>query len=112
MPSIRPEDLTPFARAALKLDRELVELARLGEQISRTDIDSDSGLDEGVKILTRVSQHGHIAETMQEFSASLQEARDKAQAATKLVAERAEMIQRRKQKQDQLQERSKPPARA
>lgn len=105
MPSIRLEDLTPFARVALKLDRELTELARLGDQISGTEIESDNGLDEGIRILNRVSQCGQIAETMKEFSTSLQEARGKAEAATKLVAERAQLIQQRRQAQDQLQQR-------
>jgi chromosome segregation ATPase len=42
---------------------------------------------------------------MQEFAVSLQEARDKAEAATKLVAERAQHIQRRRQEQERLQEK-------
>jgi len=106
VPSIRLADLTPFGRIALKLDHEFSELARAGQQMSRVDIESDSGLDEGIKILNRVAQHGQsLADTMQEFSQSLQEARDKAEASTKLVAERAQLIQQRRQQQDQLQEK-------
>lgn len=105
MPSIRQEDLSPFARLALKLDSELAELVRAGEQIAKLNLESDSGFDEGVRILNRVSQYGQSAAvTMQGFSAALQEARDKAEAATGLVAERAQLIQKRKQEQDLLGE--------
>jgi len=106
MPSVRLEDLTPFGRAAVKLDNELAELARAGGQIEGVDLESDNGLDEGLKILTRVAAYGQsVAETMQEFAKSLQEARDKAEAATKLVSERAQLIQQRRQRQGQLQEK-------
>jgi chromosome segregation ATPase len=106
MPSIRLEDLTPFGRAAVKLDRELSELAHAGGQISGVNIESDNGLDEAIKILSRVAEYGQsVADTMQEFSRSLQEARDKAEAATKLVAERAQHIQQRRQQQLHLQEK-------
>lgn len=106
MPSVRLEDLSPFARVCLKLDSELAELARSGEQISKVDLESDNGLDEGIKILGRVARYGEsVAVTMQEFSSTLQEARDKAEASTALVAERAQVIQKRKQTQDALQEK-------
>jgi len=106
MPSIRLEDLTPFGRLALQLDREFAELARVGGLIEKVDLGTDAGLDEGVKILTRVAAHGqNIAATMQDFGKALQEARDKAEAATKRVAERAELIKKRRQEQDALQEK-------
>jgi hypothetical protein len=106
MPSIRPEDLTPFGRAALKLAQEFSELSRVGDQMSRADVESDNGLDEAVKILNRAAQHGEsLAVAMQEFSASLNEARDQAEAATKLVAESAQRIQERRQQQEQIQEK-------
>jgi len=106
MPSIRPEDLTPFGRLALKLDNELAELARAGEQIAEVNLESDGGLDDGLKILNRVAHYGQsVAGTMQEFSVAMQEARDKAEAATKLVAERAQVIKRRSLEQDELQQK-------
>lgn len=106
MPSIHPEDLTPFGRAALKADNELAELARLGEKMAKVDVESDGGLDEGIKILERVSKYGQaIAATMQDFASSLQDARDKAEAATRLVAERALVIQQRVKLKEQLEEK-------
>lgn len=106
MPSIRPEDLSPFGRAALKLDREFAELARIGEEMSAVDAGSDGGLDEGVKLLNRAARCGQdIAESMQGFSASLQEARERADAAMKVVAERAQLVSKRREEEDRLQEK-------
>jgi hypothetical protein len=104
MPSLRLEDLTPFGRLALKLDQEFAQLASAGAKMEKVDVESDNGLDEGIKILNRVAQHGQaIAETMREFATALNEARDKAEAATKTVAQRGEKIKARKQRQDELQ---------
>ncbi len=106
MPSVRLEDLTPFGRLALKLEREFSELSRAAEQISRLDLETDGGLDDGIKILNRVSEYGEsLAGTMQQFSASLQEAQVQAEAAAKLVAERAQLIQTRRRRQDELHEK-------
>ena len=106
MPSIRPEDLTPFGRLALRLDLEFAELSAIEEQLTRANIETDGGLDEGVKILGRAALCGQaIAEAMQGFSESLQEARDKAEAATKAIAERAQLIAGRRQEQERLRER-------
>lgn len=106
MASIRIEDLTEFGRLAVKLDRELAELTREGGLITGVNLDSDGGLDEGIKILNRVAGHGQsVAEIMEEFAKALQDARDKAEAATKLVAERAQVIQARRQRQEELLER-------
>lgn len=104
MPSIRSEDLTPFGRIALKLDKEFAELADVSERISRANLETDNGLDEAVKILTKAAQYGQsLAETMHAFSAALQGARDKAEADMKVVAERGQLIQQRRQRQDELE---------
>lgn len=106
MPSIRPEDLTPFGRLAVKLDSEFAELARACSRIAKVDVESDGGLDEGVKLLNRVARYGEsIAASMQEFSKALQEARDQAEAGTRLAAEKAQLIQERRRRQDELQEK-------
>jgi|SRR5579883_2620621 len=106
MPSVRLEDLSPFGRLALKLDNEFAELSRLSGQMSGVNIESDGGLDEAIRILNRVAKYGEsLAATMDQFAGALQESRGKAEAATKLVAERAELIQKRRQRQDQLQDK-------
>lgn len=104
MPTIRPEDLSPFGRLALRLDSQFAELVRAGEQMSKVKLDSDGGLDEGIRILNKVAQYGEsLAATMQDFSQALQQSRDEAEAATKLVAERAQLIKQRKERQDELE---------
>lgn len=106
MPSIQLEDLSPFGRLAVKLDQEFADLTRAGGPIEHVDLESDNGLAEGIKILNRVAQRGKsIAVTLQEFAIAMQEAQAKADAATTLVAGRAQLIQRRRQQQDQLEER-------
>ena len=104
MPSIRLEDLTPFGRAAVKLDQELSELVKIGGQMEGVQIDSDGGVDEGIKLLNRAAPYSEsVAGTMQEFAKTLQEARDRAEAAMKVVAERGQLIQRRRAFEDELQ---------
>jgi hypothetical protein len=106
VPSIRLDELSPFGRAALNLDREFAALAEVGEQMATADLGSDKGLDEGLKILNRAAAHGEsLAAAMQEFSAALQEARDKAEAATRIVAERAQLIQSRREAEEELQQK-------
>lgn len=106
MGSIKTEELTPFGQVALKLDHDFSELARLSGQIERLDIQSDGGLERAVRILGEFARHGQsIAEGIQKFSASLQEAREKSEAAAKIVAERAVLVQQRKEEQARLQEK-------
>ena len=105
MPSLRLEDPSPFVRLAIKLDNELSELTRAGKEIEGVDIESDNGLDQGVKILNRVAHYGQsLAETMQEFSKSLLEAQRTAEAAARLVAERGQLIKQRNERESLLQE--------
>ena len=106
MASIRPEDLSPFGRLALKLDREFSELTRLGGQMEKVDLESDAGLDQALKILNLVAQYGQsVAGSMQEFAQALQEARDQSEAATKIVVERAQLVKQRRERQDELEQR-------
>ncbi|UPT75590.1 MAG: hypothetical protein M0D55_07925 [Elusimicrobiota bacterium] len=106
MAAIRPEDLTPFGRLALKLDAEFRDLGRAAADMDRLDVETDGGLDEGLKILSRVAASGEgLAAAMQQFGAALQEARDQAEASTRLIAGRATLIQKRSERQAELQER-------
>ncbi len=106
MPSIRLEELSSFGRSALKLDRGFSELARLGEQIERLNLESDHDLDHALKLLKKFSLQGQaIAEDMQEFSRSLQEARERSEAAAGAVGERAKLLQERRTRRAELQER-------
>lgn len=106
MPSFRFEDLSPFGRLAVELDGHFVELARLSGQLERLDIESDSGLAHAIKLLGQFADHGQkISGGIQGFAQVLQEARARSEAATQSVAERAQLIQQRKQKQNEIREK-------
>jgi chromosome segregation ATPase len=106
MPSIQLDTLSAFGRAALKLDTDFSELTRLGRQIERLDIDSDSGLERALKLLEEFAQHGtNISEGIQHFSKYLQEAREQSEIAAKTVSERAQLVLQRKQQQNQTREK-------
>jgi hypothetical protein len=106
MASINLDTLSPFGRMAVKLDVDFCELMRLSGQIEKLEINSDSSLDRAVKLLDQFAHHGqNIAEGITEFSRILQDARDRSEAAAKLVAERAPMVQERRQQQNLVQEK-------
>ncbi len=106
MPSLKLDTLSPFGRLAVKLDGDFAEFDRISGQIQRMEIQSDSDLDHAVKLLNKFAEHGrNISEGIQEFSKSLQDAREKSEASAKIVAERAQQVLQRKQEQDQLREK-------
>jgi chromosome segregation ATPase len=106
MTAIRTENLSTFGRLALKMDEHFSELNRLSRQIGELDLDTESGVERGGKLLVQFAEHGQsISGGIQEFLGALQEAREKSEAATKLVAERALLIQKRKQEQGDIRER-------
>ena len=106
MGSLNTESLSPFGQLALKLDHDFCELERIGGQIERLPIDSDSGLDRGLKLLTQFAQHGqNIAEGIQKFAKALETARERSEGAAKVVSERALLLQQRQEVQNQMQEK-------
>lgn len=103
MSSIRMEQLSSFGRLAVKLDAEFSELARLGAQIQRLDIDTESGLEHAVKLLGKFAESGKaISEGIQQFSTVLQEARERSESAAQTVSARANDIRDRKMRQADL----------
>lgn len=103
MPSIQLDSLSPFGRLAVKLDEHFMELNRLGRQIEELDLETEGGVERGMKLLNQFAEHGkHIAEGIQGFLGALQLAREQSEGATKLVADRAQLIQRRKQEQGEI----------
>ena len=106
MSSIHFESLSSFGRMAVKLDGYFSELVRLGGQIERLDIGSESGLALAVKLLNQFAERGkNGSEGIQDFSKVLDEARARSEGAARLVAERAQLIRQRKQEQDQIREK-------
>jgi len=106
MPAVSLDSLSPFGRLAVKLDGDFSELDRISRQLQRIEIDSDSGLERAVKLLEQFAAHGQsIAGGIQEFSNSLQAAREKSEAAARFVGERAQVVQERKGQQNQLRQK-------
>src|SRR5690349_11854543 len=104
MPALRLDDLSPFGRLAVKLDEEFSALARLSGQIERLVLDSEGDLEHAVKLLNQFAEHGkNITDGIQEFSKVLREAQERSESAAKLVADRAQLIQQRKEQQRALQ---------
>jgi chromosome segregation ATPase len=106
MSTIKVENLSSFGQLAVNLDNEFSELSRLSSELERQELQSDSGLERAIKLLKHFTVHGqNITEGIQEFSRSLQEAREKSELAARSVSERAILVQQRKQEQDQLLEK-------
>ncbi len=106
MASIQLENLTSFGRLALALDQNFLELTRISGQLERLEIESDSGLDKGIKLLTQFSEHASaISTSIQDFSRILQDVRDQSQVAAQAVGARAQKISERKEQENQLREK-------
>jgi hypothetical protein len=102
----RQEPATPFGRAALKLDQEFRALSEVSDQLARVNLETDAGLDDSIKLLNKAAHYGQgVAGAMEEFARALQEAREKAEAATKAVAERAQLIQKRREDEDRQEKK-------
>lgn len=105
MPMSQPKDLSAFGRQAVRLDAEFTELVRLSGQLQRLEIDSESGLERGVKLLEQFARHGQsISAGIQEFSRLLQDVREQSESAARVVAERSQAILERKQAQQRVRE--------
>jgi len=106
MNTINLEKLSSFGRLAVALDSQFLELDRISGQIERLDIESESGLERAIKLMSEFAQIGQsIGDSMQEFSGALQSSRERAESAARNVAERAQRVQARKQLQDQMQKK-------
>ncbi len=105
MASPNLKNLSSLSLLAMELDGHFLELSRISGQIERLDIESESGLNHAVKLLNQFAEHGkNIAEGIQGFAKVMQETRERSELAAKSVAERAQLIYERKQKQNQIRE--------
>jgi chromosome segregation ATPase len=106
MSSLRLDALSPFGRLAVSLDADFTELTRLSRQIERLDMESDGDLERAVKFLTEFAARSTaIAGTIPEFSKALQDAQRQSEAAAALVADHAQRIKARKEKQQEIHEK-------
>ncbi|KYG66445.1 hypothetical protein AZI86_05205 [Bdellovibrio bacteriovorus] len=87
---------SPLVETVLKLDNYLSEIVRLGEKIESMDLKTDFDYEQAQKLMNHFTQCGQgVAEEVVQLSATLNEARAKAEAAAQIVAARAEQIQAR-----------------
>lgn len=99
------DNLSPLGLHALELDAHFLELQRLSEQIEQTSLDSDSDFQLAVKLLTKFTDKAMgIEEVVKQFSKCLEEARENSNHAVKIVSEKAQLIQQRKQQKENIQE--------
>jgi hypothetical protein len=105
MATINPEQLSPFGQAALRLDETFNELARVSGRIERLDLEAESDVEHGLKLLMQFAEHGqNISAGIEEFAKRLQEARERSEIAAQRVGERAELIRQKKNQQAELRQ--------
>ena len=106
MSLINIKNLSEFGQTALNLDTDFAELDQLCGQISRLDIESDSGLDRAQEILVKFGKCGeNIAQNVQVMSRTLGELRIRAEKSAETVAERANQVHERRTARDQMLEK-------
>ncbi|MEW6057213.1 MAG: hypothetical protein AB1540_11420 [Bdellovibrionota bacterium] len=97
------KDQSLFVQAALALDSDFAELERLSGQLERLPIESDSGLEQARKALTRFSECGsRIGEGVKILAKELEDSRSRAERAAQIVSERAVAIQKRFEQTEQM----------
>jgi hypothetical protein len=100
------KNLSSFGQAALALDNEFSELERLGAQIDKLVITSDSGLERSRQLLAKFGECGQrIAEGVQTLAKTLEDARARAEKAAMLVTARAGKVEERHHESERMFER-------
>lgn len=95
-----------FVLQATELDACFSDLQRLSSQIEDADLDSDTDFQLAVKLLTKFTERAmNLEEVVQKFAKSLEETQQASNHAVKAVAEKAQLIQQRKDKTNALQEK-------
>jgi chromosome segregation ATPase len=98
------ENISPLGKTALELDFCFTETQRLSNLIDRTPIDTDADLQLVVKLLNQFTEKAQvIEEVVKQFSSHLERARESSNEALKIVAEKAHLIQKRKQERDEIE---------
>lgn len=106
MPSVSLESLSPFARAALDLDREFIKFEKLSVEIKRQNFATDNGMERAQKLLEECESSAvRLNAFMLSLSEELNNARASMETAAQAVAERSALIQKRKEDTKQIAER-------
>lgn len=99
----QPKHASPITQAAARLGDDILEMQRLSAELSKVEVNSDSGLDRAralLKHFTECSQR--IGEEMKALGGALDEGRQQVEAAVETVAARASAIQERQAEAEQM----------
>ncbi|MGE3973087.1 MAG: hypothetical protein AB7F59_01025 [Bdellovibrionales bacterium] len=99
-------NITSFGTKALELDEYFSEIERLSSQINDASLDSDSDFQLAVKLLSRFTEKAMgLEQAVAQFAKTMEEMRESSGASIQAVAEKAQLIQKRKNETDALQEK-------
>ena len=94
------KDQSPLVGSVLALDNYLSELERVGTKISTMNMKSEFDLEHMRKLMSRFAECGQgVSVEVTSLSSHLNEARARAEAVAKVVAERADILNERKSEQ-------------
>ena len=106
MKSERNTDRSAFAEAALNLDAQFRDFERLANELDRVDLDSDRGLERGLKIMGELETcREGFAPASQQMAKALEEAQGQVARAAEIVTQRETAVQDRRAVVDSLLER-------
>lgn len=96
---------SPLVQAVLKLDNHFSELIRLGGKIETLDMKSDFDFDQAERLIKNFAKSGEgVSEEIILMVNALGDLRAQAETAAQLVAARADLLQARKNEQQQKME--------
>jgi hypothetical protein len=97
---------SPLVKSVLALDNYLTELERVGTKINSTDMTADVDVEYIQKLMTRFAECGQgVSEEVTNLSTQLQEARARAEAVAQGVSGQAELLNNRRNEQNEKLER-------
>jgi chromosome segregation ATPase len=97
---------SPLVQSVLALDNYLAELERVGTKINSTDMTADVDVEYIQKLMTRFAECGQgVSTEVSNLSELLQEARARAEAVAQGVAVQAELLNTRRNEQNEKLEK-------
>lgn len=104
-----PENYVPkssFGRAAMALDSELVQFETYVQELAGLSLESDKGYERSLHLIQEIANtRGRLETSMRGLSTSLNEVRAQNEEAERVVAERTQLVQARKESVDKMQGR-------
>lgn len=102
MSDIKIKNPSTLVQAILKLDNHFSEMIRLGSKIETMEMKSDFDFEQAERLIKHFAECGEgVSTEVVQMSNALLELRGQAEAAASIVAQRAEILQARKNEQAQ-----------